>query len=107
MDGALGVRDPMNPLRMSHLTRIAALGLLLFSAIAIGCAPPKSCEGPTPVVIVAPGFRERLAWMDRVRLHDDARFWRTPRPTTHVWVEVVEEASSDGAMGDGDGADAQ
>jgi len=39
-------------------------------ALASGCATPSQS---TPKIEVAPGLKQRLLWMDRVRLHDEGR----------------------------------
>jgi hypothetical protein len=46
--------------------------LLSFLALLVfpGCAPERQTM---PTIVVAPGLKERLAWMDRVRLHDEGR----------------------------------
>ncbi len=46
-----------------------ALFLGIFT-LASGCATPSQS---TPKIEVAPGLKQRLLWMDRVRLHDEGR----------------------------------
>lgn len=47
-------------------------GALFFGlfTLASGCATPSQS---TPKIEVAPGLKQRLLWMDRVRLHDEGR----------------------------------
>jgi len=42
-----------------------------------------------PVIAIQPGYQERIALMDRYRLHDEDRKHMMRRP--HVWVEEVPE----------------
>jgi hypothetical protein len=57
---------------------------------AVACAPPVS--NAMPVVVVQPGYVERIALMDKYRVNDEDRKHMMARP--HVWVE---EASDDDA----------
>jgi hypothetical protein len=71
-------------------SRLALLGALA-SALA-GC--PQPIDATTPATIaISPGVAERLALMDRYRLHDEERKHMMRRP--QVWVEEVEEADAD------------
>lgn len=54
-----------------------------------GCAPPRTAETAMPVIQVRPGAAERIALMDRYRLHDEERKLMMARP--HVWVEEASE----------------
>jgi hypothetical protein len=42
-----------------------------------------------PVIKIRPGYEERIALMDRYRLHDEDRKHMMRRP--HVWVEEVPD----------------
>lgn len=54
-----------------------------------GCAAPRTAESVMPVIQVRPGVAERIALMDRYRLHDEERKLMMARP--HVWVEEASE----------------
>lgn len=92
----------MSPSRRLCGGIVAGLALL-------GCAP--ALRGPThdeaaPVITVAPGYAERIALMDRYRLHDEDRKRMMARP--HVWVEELpeDEASPDTDASEGPDDDA-
>lgn len=79
----------------------AERGLLVVSLIGLaGCAAPRTAETVMPVIQVRPGVAERIALMDRYRLHDEERKLMMARP--HVWVE---EASEDEAPDDASDAE--
>jgi len=65
--------------------------VLLLVPLSLGCATTRGAhdDGPTPVIAISPGYVERIALMDRYRLHDEDRRRMMERP--RVWVEEVEE----------------
>jgi hypothetical protein len=87
--------------------------VLLLSVIAladIGCAPKsrmiamRSGQGEAmPIIRVKPGYVERIALMDRYRLHDEERKLMMAKP--RVWVEEVseDEIPTDDGAADADG----
>jgi len=62
----------------------------------VGCAAPRTAESVMPVIQVRPGLAERIALMDRYRLHDDERKLMMARP--HVWVEEASDEESDDSL---------
>ena len=71
------------------MPRPRALATVLLAAALAGCAVPRTAATATPVIEVKPGFADRIALMDRYRLHDEERKLMMARP--RVWVEEAPE----------------
>lgn len=84
------------PACFKTMPRVLAVVLVAFLA---GCATtsPRTASTAMPVIVVRPGLADRIALMDRYRLHDEERKLMMARP--RVWVEELgdEEASEDAA----------
>lgn len=109
--GAQSGAPASGPTRMGPFRRGAlALASLLLGAGSGGCAG-VTARGPelVPLVAVEPrGLAQRLALMDRYRLHDEDRRRMMARP--RVWVEELQddELQDDGLFeGDARGAPAE
>jgi hypothetical protein len=63
-----------------------------------GCAPKQVAP---PEIVVAPGLRERLAFMDRFRLHDEGR-QRMMASETEASDEAEEDDADRAASARGD-----
>lgn len=80
---------------MAVSSRVALLVLVFVAAMAnAGCMTKKQSvamrtgQGEAmPVIEIKPGYVERIALMDRYRLHDETRKHMMQRP--RVWVEEV------------------
>jgi hypothetical protein len=81
-------------------SRVAPFFLAAIALASIGCMTKKQAVSmrtggeAMPVVEVKPGYVERIALMDRFRLHDEMRHHMMHRP--HVTVEELtdEEANA-------------
>ncbi len=68
----------------------AVVVVWLAGAVAAGCVPSGvPAERGEGIVVVERGLAERLALMDRDRLHDEDRKRMMRRP--HVWAEEVPD----------------
>jgi hypothetical protein len=75
------------------LSREILTALLGASLIVVGCAHGSPRQAAAPIVVVSPGLRERLAWMDRVRHSEGAV--RTPTRSETPSDEPVEQEEAD------------
>jgi hypothetical protein len=90
-------------LAVSSVVRARILVLSVVLAVS-GCASqPRTTDAVAPIA-VRPGVAERLALMDRFRLHDELRQHMMERP--RVWVEEVSDEEAAAAAGEGEGEEA-
>jgi hypothetical protein len=77
-------------------------GAIVVVAMLAGCLPkPPKDSQLAPAIAVRPGVAQRLALMDRFRLHDEERKLMMARPS--VWVEEVpDDEMPDAEAGEAD-----